>query len=85
MKIVAYIEAHQADLIRKMLEHYSVWHDPPSRAPGPPSPSGPSQTPRQVPAPAPGLESGVTYETGTEFLEHARRENRAQPNLPWDA
>ncbi len=81
MKVVAFIEARQGEVIRKILEHCGLWHDPPSRAP--PSPSGPSQTPRQVPAPDP--ESGVTYEADPEFLEHARRENLEQPNLPWDA
>jgi hypothetical protein len=30
-------------------------------------------------------ESGVTYEVDAEFLEHARREDLEQPNLPWDA
>ena len=85
MKIVAFIETPQADLIRKIIEHCGLWHDPPSRAPGPPSPSGPSQTPRPVPDPAPDPESGVTYEADPECLEHARRENLQQPNLPWDA
>ncbi len=78
MKIVAFIETRQAELIRRILEHCGLWHDPPSRAP--PSPPRPSQTPRQVPEP----EAGVTYEAGTEFLEHAHRENRAQPSLLWD-
>jgi hypothetical protein len=26
----------------------------------------------------------VTYEADPEFLEHARREDLEQPNLPWD-
>ena len=69
------------NLTFRMLEHCGLWHDPPSRAP--PSPSSPSQTPRQVPDPDP--ESGVTYEADPEFLEHARREDLEQPNLPWDA
>ena len=55
-----------------------------------PAPGG-AQSIRPVPAPAAGLrpdpdpESGVTYEANPGVLEHARRENRAQPNLPWDA
>ena len=81
MKLVAFIEARQADLVRKIPEHCGLWHDPPSRAP--PSPCGPSQTPRQVPAPGP--EAGVTYEADSEFLAHARGEKIEQPNLPWDA
>ena len=51
MKIVAFIEARQSEVIRKILEHCGLWHDPPSRAP--PSPAGRSQTPRRVPAPDP--------------------------------
>ncbi len=89
MKIVAFIEARQGEVIRKILEHCGLWHDPPPRAP--PSPSSPFQTPRHVPAPgptpggAPGPESGVIYEADPEFLEHARRKDLEQPNLPWDA
>ena len=84
MKIVAVIEARQGEVIRKILEHCGLWHDPPPRAP--PSPSGPSHTPQQVPDPDP--DSGVTYEADPEFLEHARREETSggdQPELPWDA
>ena len=63
-----------------ILEHSGLWHDPPSRAP-PVHPAHPK--PRgQVPRPDP--ESGLTYETDLESLEHPRREDRPQPNLPWD-
>ena len=62
MKIAAFIETRQADLIRKILEHCGFWHDPPSRSP--PSATGRSQTPLQVRAPDP--ESGVTYEADPE-------------------
>ena len=89
MKIVAFIEARQGEVIRKILEHCGLWHDPPPRAP--PSPSSAFQTPRQVsvPGPTPGdaprPDPGVTYEADPEFLEHARREYLEQPDLPWDA
>jgi hypothetical protein len=33
MKVIAFIEAHQGDVIRKILEHCGLWHDPPPRAP----------------------------------------------------
>ena len=49
---------------------------PPSRAP--PNASGPSQPVRQVPDP----DSGITCEADPEFLEHARREQLGQPQLP---
>jgi hypothetical protein len=39
MKIIAFIEAHQGDTIRKILEHCGLWHDPPPRAPPPESPT----------------------------------------------
>ena len=29
MKIIAFIEARQGDVIRKILEHCGLWHDPP--------------------------------------------------------
>ena len=54
MKIIAFIEAYQGDVIRKILEHCGLWHDPPSRAP--PNASGPSQPVQHVPDP----DSGIT-------------------------
>ena len=33
MKIIAFIEADQGDVIRKILEHCGLWEDPPSRSP----------------------------------------------------
>ena len=47
MKIVAFIEAPQADAIRKILQHCGLWHDPPTRAP--PKPSSQSQPARSKP------------------------------------
>ena len=46
MKIIAFIEAHQPDLIRRILEHCGLWHDPPPR--GPPRSSSPSRPVRSV-------------------------------------
>ena len=37
MKIIAFIEARQGDVIRKILEHCGLWREPPPRPPpGPP-------------------------------------------------
>jgi hypothetical protein len=78
MKIIAFIEAHQADLIRKILEHCGLWKPPPS----PPPPIS-ARPPTAADATAP--DSGVTYEPDPDFLEHTRREQMEQPELPWDA
>ena len=78
MKIIAFIEAHQADLIRKTLEHCGLWHDPPPRAPRRPSP--PSRAVRSSPA----SDTGITHEVDPDFLEHLRREAMDQSELPWE-
>ena len=74
MKIIAFIEARQGD-VRKILEHRSLWHDSPSRAP-----------PRPTCPPQPGSDPDLrlTCEVDPDFLEHARREElRAdQVDLP---
>ena len=67
MKIIAFIEAHQADLIRKILEHCGLWHDPPPRA-----------LPRPVRS-SPASDPGITHEVDPDFLEHLRREELDQP------
>ena len=72
MKIIAFIEAHQADLIRKILEHCGLWHDPPPRVPPRPVRSSPASDP------------GITHEVDPDFLEHLRREELDQPELPWE-
>ena len=56
-----------------------LWHEPPSRAP--PNASCPSQPVPQVLDP----DSGITCQADPEFLEHARREELDQPQLPWEA
>ena len=78
MKIIAFIEAHQADLIRKILEDCGLWKPPPSR---PPPVTSPSPTAAAAPVP----DAGVTYEPDPDFIEHTRREQMEQPELPWDA
>ena len=78
MKIIAFIEARQDDVIRKILQHCGLWHDPPSRAP-------PKQSPSPQPAgatPAPG--PGFTREADPDFLDHAHRDEIDQPELPWE-
>ncbi len=72
MKIIAFIEAHQADLIRKILEHCGLWHDPPPLAPPRPVRSSPASDP------------GITHEVDPDFMEHLRREELDQPELPWE-
>ena len=91
MKIVAFIEARQAEAIRKILEHCGLWHDPPSPPGGaPPQAARPSRSARLVPEPEPGI---ITYEIDADFLEHAHREKTSggisggnsggdQPELP---
>ena len=63
MRIVAVIEAHQGDVIRKILQHCGLWKDPPPR--GPPRRTRPSQAGR----PTHDADGGITYEveskTGT--------------------
>ena len=68
MKIIAFIDARQHDIIRKILQHCGLWEDPPSR--GPPRTTRPCQTGRQAHAP----DSRLTYEVDPDFLEYARWE-----------
>ena len=75
MKIIAFIEARQDGVIRKILEHCGLWHDPPPRAP--PKPARPAQ-PVRPPDP------GITYEVDPDFLEHQQREQIDQLELPWE-
>ncbi len=82
MKIIAFIEARQGEVIRKILEHCGLWQDPPARAP--PQAPHPSRTARSIPEPDPAIGSGITYEVAPDFLEHAHREDLDQPELPWD-
>ncbi|MBP7936451.1 MAG: hypothetical protein KA354_17570 [Phycisphaerae bacterium] len=79
MEIIAFIEAHQDETIRMVLEHCGLWQDPPPRAP--PRPSPPCRPVRSSPA----SEPGITHEVDPEFLEHLRREASEQPELAWEA
>ena len=82
MKIIAFIEGHQGDVIRKILEHCGLWENSPSR--GPPKPL-PTPTPDQA---GPDPDSRLSYQADPDFLEHARREqsdeSAGQLALPWD-
>jgi hypothetical protein len=85
MKIIAFIEARQGDVIRRILEHCSLWKDLPRRPPprGPPQPSGRSGGR----CPVPEADASVTYEADPEYLEHARRDaigEDHQPQLSWE-
>ncbi len=74
MKIIAFIEARQGDLVRSILEHCGLWHDPPLTPPPRPPPLTlrSSRPVRSIPTPDP--DSGVTYEVDPDFLEYDRRE-----------
>ncbi len=75
MKFIRFIEARQDDVIRKILQHCGLWHDPSARALPKPSPT---------PRPVRSLDPGFTCEADPDFLEHVRREESDQPELPWD-
>ena len=79
MKIIAFIEAHQGNVIHKILEHCGLWEDPPSR--GPP---GPGCGPRTVRSMS-DADAGISYEVDPDFLEHAGREVLDQPEMSWDS
>jgi hypothetical protein len=85
MRIIAFIEASQGSVIRKILEHCGLWNDPPARSP-------PRQAPSLKPPPAgkmppantlAGSDSGRTLDVDPDFLEHLRRERQDEPELPW--
>jgi hypothetical protein len=78
MKIIAFIEARQEEVIRKILQHCGLWHDPPPRAP--PGAARSSQAVRGIVERDPGFSA----EPDPDFLEHARREELDQPQLPWE-
>jgi hypothetical protein len=78
MKIVAFIEAHQQDIIRKILEHCGRWQDPPPR--GPPNLTCTLQPANQPP----DLDSRLTHEVDPDFQEFARREEIEEPEPTWE-
>jgi hypothetical protein len=77
MKIISFIEARQDDVVREILDHCGLWQEPPPRAP--PAPACRSHLDDQ----ARGSPPEVSYEVDPEFLEHTRREQYVQPELPW--
>jgi hypothetical protein len=94
MKIIAFIEAHQQAVIRKILQHCGLppedpkgWQDPPSR--GPPQPAHSSAGPKSghqgsLFAGDDDLASRLTHEVDPDFLEFARREEIEEPDPTWE-
>jgi hypothetical protein len=78
MKIIAFIEAHQSDIIRKILQHCGLWQDPPARSP--PRETRPSHPGDQAGDP----DSRLTCEVDPDFLEFARREEIEEPEPTWE-
>jgi len=80
MKVIAFIEANQDNVIRKILQHCGLWETPTPRPPPKPIPnrSGPSFP----------LFHACHVETDEEvdpdFLEHLRYEDMPDPEPPWD-
>ena len=88
MKIIAFIEARQGEVIHKILEHWGLWQVEDeqwrnSRSRAPPQAPRPYRPARSIPEPNPAIASGITYEIDLDFLEHAHREDLDQPELPW--
>ena len=76
MKIIAFIEAHQGEVIRNILEHRGFWHDPPCTPP--PHESRPCRAVQEA-----CQTDGITvYEVDPDFLEFAWCEQTDQPELP---
>ena len=65
MKIVAFLQPNQPNIIRKILEHCGFWQERPTRAP----PGIPPAT-----HPSPGEILGRTSELDGEFLDYLRHE-----------
>ena len=77
MKTIAYVEARQDDVIRKILEHCGLWHDTPPRAPPPAAPKPVRALPESACA--------NIVEMDPDYLEHLHRESmRDQFELPWE-
>jgi len=79
MKIIAFIEAHQKEVIEKILRHCGLWDDRASR--GPPATTGAATSGAR------GADPGQTYEPDPDFMEYARREaaeSVRQLDIPFD-
>ena len=77
MKIIAFVEARQDKVIRKILEHCGLWRDP--HAPPPRAP--PLAAPKAVRAPWQS-DSTNTDDMDPDYLEHLHRERQGE--LPWE-
>ena len=77
MKIIAFVEARQDDVIRKILEHCGLWRDPPDPPPRPPPPAAPKAVHAQRES-----DSTSIVEMDPDFLEHLHREKQGE--LPWE-
>ena len=85
MKNIAFIEAHQEEVIRQILQHCGLWH-PPTR---PPPRAPPQSVARSRPAPAEPQRGPHLFKLegiDPDFLEHreAQAEGGGQLDLPWD-
>ena len=58
------------------MEHGGLWEDPLSR--DRPGPGCGFRTVRSM------LDTGISYEVDPDFLQHARRKQLGQPQLPWE-
>jgi hypothetical protein len=77
MKVNSFVESRQDEVIRKILEHCGLWHDPPPRAP-------PLATLKPVPLVA-ETDSAHRVEMDGEYLEHLHRASMSdQLELPWE-
>ncbi len=74
MKVIAFIEARQADVIRKILQHCGLWHDP---APRPPPKRQPPSSGQRV-----DLPPGAPSQVDPDFLEYLRYEDAPEPEPP---
>jgi hypothetical protein len=80
MKIIAFIEARQSEVIEKIRKHCNLWNPPQPRPPPRPSPRSPPTPAQRL---AQRTRDGV--EIDPDFLEHLHREEQAdQMQLPCD-
>ena len=76
MKIVAFIEARQDEILRKILELCGLWQQSLSR--DPPGSTRSAHAGRQACNP----DSRLNFEADPDFFDHPRREELEQPQLP---
>jgi hypothetical protein len=81
MTIIAFMEARQDEVIRKILEHCGLWRDPPPRR----AARSPARAANAAIGRLRSAASSDAVEMDPDYLEHRRREQEgAQLNLPWD-